>query len=77
MSILLFVKISKSDLFGESVARWICLLQRTVFENENMSRRELLTSAQREALLAFPREEAELLRYYIFNTHDLAVIRRR
>jgi hypothetical protein len=29
-----------------------------------MPRRELLTSGQREALLAFPREEAELLRYY-------------
>ena len=42
-----------------------------------MPRRELLTSAQREALLAFPREEAELLRYYTFNTHDLAVIRWR
>jgi hypothetical protein len=41
-----------------------------------MPRRELLTSAQREALLAFPREEAELLRHYTFNTHDFAVIRR-
>ena len=42
-----------------------------------MPRRELLTSAQREELLAFPTDEAELLRYYTFNTHDLAVIRRR
>jgi TnpA family transposase len=29
-----------------------------------MPRRELLTSAQREALLAFPKEEADLLRHY-------------
>jgi hypothetical protein len=35
-----------------------------VFEKENMPRRELLTSAQREVLLAFPTEEAELLRHY-------------
>jgi Domain of unknown function (DUF4158) len=41
-----------------------------------MPRRELLTSAHREALLAFPSEEAELLRHYTFSTHDLAVIRR-
>jgi hypothetical protein len=41
-----------------------------------MPRRELLTSAQREALLAFPKEEAELLRHYTFSTHDFAVIRR-
>jgi Domain of unknown function (DUF4158) len=42
-----------------------------------MPRRELLTSTQRDELLAFPTEEADLLRYYTFNTHDLAVIRRR
>ena len=41
-----------------------------------MPRRELLTSAQREALLAFSKEEAELLRHYTFSTHDFAVIRR-
>ena len=41
-----------------------------------MPRRELLTSAQREALLAFPKEEADLLRHYTFSTHDFAVIRR-
>ena len=42
-----------------------------------MPRRELLISAQREELLAFPTTEADLLRHYTFNTHDLAVIRRR
>jgi TnpA family transposase len=42
-----------------------------------MPRRELLTSTQRDELLAFPTDEADLLRYYTFNTHDLAVIRRR
>jgi TnpA family transposase len=41
-----------------------------------MPRRELLTSARRKALLAFPREEAELLRHYTFRTHDFSVIRR-
>jgi Domain of unknown function (DUF4158)/Tn3 transposase DDE domain len=41
-----------------------------------MPRRELLSSAQREAFLAFPSEEAELLRHYTFSTHDFAVIRR-
>jgi hypothetical protein len=30
-----------------------------------MSRRELLTSTQRDELLAFPTDEADLLRYYI------------
>ena len=42
-----------------------------------MPRRELLTSTQRDELLAFPTDEADLLRYYTFNTLDLAVIRRR
>jgi TnpA family transposase len=42
-----------------------------------MPRRELLTSTQRDELLSFPTDEADLLRYYTFNTHDLAVIRRR
>jgi TnpA family transposase len=41
-----------------------------------MPRRELLTLAQRDELLAFPTEEADLLRHYTFSTHDLAVIRR-
>jgi hypothetical protein len=40
-----------------------------------MPRRELLTPAEREALLAFPTEEADLIRHYTFSTHDLAVIR--
>jgi TnpA family transposase len=42
-----------------------------------MPRRELLTSIQRDELLAFPTDEPDLLRYYTLNTHDLAVIRRR
>jgi len=42
-----------------------------------MPRRELRTSTQRDELLAFPTDETDLLRYHTFNTHDLAVIRRR
>jgi hypothetical protein len=41
-----------------------------------MPRRELLTAAQREELLAFPTEEVDLIRNYTFSAHDLAVIRR-
>ena len=41
-----------------------------------MPRRELFTSAQREELLPFPTEEVDLIRYYTFRAHDLAVIRR-
>jgi TnpA family transposase len=41
-----------------------------------MPRRELLTSAQREELLAFPTEEVDLIRHYTFSAHDFAVIRR-
>src|SRR5215469_2058994 len=41
-----------------------------------MPRRELLTSAQREELMAFATEEVDLIRHYTFSTHDLAVIRR-
>jgi len=40
-----------------------------------MPRRELLTPAQREELLAFPTEEVDLIRNYTFSAHDLAVIR--
>ena len=51
--------------------------QTTVFEKALMPRRELLTSTQRSIeLLAFPTDEAELLQYYTFNTHDLAMIKR-
>ena len=50
--------------------------QTTVFEKALMPRRELLTSTQRDELLAFPTDEAELLQYYTFNTHDLAMIKR-
>jgi hypothetical protein len=42
-----------------------------------MPRRELLTSAQREELLAFPTEEVDLIRHYTFSAHDVALIRRR
>jgi Domain of unknown function (DUF4158) len=41
-----------------------------------MPRRDLLTSTHRDELLAFPTDEAELLQYYTFNTHDLAMIKR-
>ena len=40
-----------------------------------MPRRELLTAAQREALLAFPDEEENLLRYYVLSVRDLAAVR--
>jgi Domain of unknown function (DUF4158) len=40
-----------------------------------MPRRELLTAAQREALLAFPDEEEILLRYYVLSVRDLAAVR--
>ena len=38
---------------------------------------EKATHTRRDELLAFPTDEADLLRYYTFNTYDLAVIRRR
>jgi TnpA family transposase len=40
-----------------------------------MPRRELLTAAQREALLAFPEEEENLLRYYVLSVRDVAAVR--
>jgi hypothetical protein len=40
-----------------------------------MPRRELLTAAQREALLAFPDEEENLLQHYVLSVHDLAAVR--
>ena len=40
-----------------------------------MPRRELLTAAHREALLTFPDEEENLLRYYVLSVRDLAAIR--
>jgi hypothetical protein len=40
-----------------------------------MPRRELLTGAQREALLTFPEEEENLLQYYTLSVRDLAIVR--
>jgi len=40
-----------------------------------MPRREVLTAAQREALLAFPEEEENLLGYYVLSFRDLAAVR--
>jgi Domain of unknown function (DUF4158) len=40
-----------------------------------MPRRELLTAAQREALLTFPEEEENLLQYYTLSVRDLAIVR--
>jgi hypothetical protein len=37
-----------------------------------MPRRELLTAARREALLAFPDEEENLLQHYVLRVRDLA-----
>jgi TnpA family transposase len=44
-------------------------------QNRFMPRRELLTAAQREALLTFPEEEENLLQYYTLSVRDLAVVR--
>jgi TnpA family transposase len=41
-----------------------------------MPRREFLTAAQREAVLAFPEEEENLLRYHTLSIRDLATVRR-
>ena len=40
-----------------------------------MPRRELLSAAQREALLAFPDEEENLLQHYVLSVSDLAAAR--
>jgi len=40
-----------------------------------MPRRELLTSAQRAQLLAFPADEGELIRHYSLSKSDLAFVR--
>jgi TnpA family transposase len=40
-----------------------------------MPRRSLLTTSERAALLAFPVEEAELIRHYTFSERDLSLIR--
>jgi len=42
-----------------------------------MPRRELLTAAQRETLLAFPEQEENLLRYYVLSVRGLAAVRHR
>lgn len=42
-----------------------------------MPRRTLLTTVQQETLLAFPVSDVEIARYYTFDEHDLAIIRRR
>jgi TnpA family transposase len=42
-----------------------------------MPRRTVLTSAQREALLALPHEDADLARHYTLGEGDLGIIRRR
>jgi hypothetical protein len=44
-------------------------------QNRCMPRRELLTAAQREALLAFPDEEENLLQHYVLSVRDLAAAR--
>lgn len=42
-----------------------------------MPRRTVLTPAQREALLALPRDDADLIRHYTLSEEDLGIIRRR
>jgi TnpA family transposase len=41
-----------------------------------MPRREFLTAAEREAVLAFPEEEENLLQYHTLSIRDLATVRR-
>jgi len=40
-----------------------------------MPRRSILSTAERESLLALPDAEAQLIRYYTFSEHELAIIR--
>jgi hypothetical protein len=42
-----------------------------------MPRRELLSPAQREALLALPTDEGALIRHYTLGTDDLHLIRQQ
>jgi TnpA family transposase len=42
-----------------------------------MPRREVLSPAQRDSLLAFPNSEQEIVFHYTLNEHDLSIIRRR
>jgi TnpA family transposase len=42
-----------------------------------MPRRRVLTDAQREALLALPTRETDLIRHWTLGTADLAVVERR
>lgn len=42
-----------------------------------MPRRTLLTTVQLETLFAFPDSDVEIARYYTFDEHELAIIRRR
>ncbi len=42
-----------------------------------MPRRSILSSAERESLLAFPETEGELIRHYTFSESDLSLIRQR
>jgi len=40
-----------------------------------MSRRSILSAAERESLLALPDNYDELIRYYTFSDRDLSIIR--
>lgn len=42
-----------------------------------MPRRSVLTTAQQEALLAFPSTDVEIARFYTFDERDLSIIRQR
>lgn len=42
-----------------------------------MPRRSILSSAERDSLLALPQDPGELIRRYTLNDADLAVIRQR
>ena len=42
-----------------------------------MPRREILSPAQREALLVIPVDRASLIEHYVLSEQDLSLIRRR
>jgi TnpA family transposase len=67
----------KDELVIESRKSQRSQFSNTEFNDQDrcMPRRELLTAAQREALLAFPDEEENLLQHYVLSVRDLAAVR--
>lgn len=42
-----------------------------------MPRRSILTTAEKESLMAIPENEEDLIRYYTFSDTDISIIRQR